>query len=227
MLKFAKKIYAKLRMAKYKRSLRKKVVFDPNTFVSTNTVFEGGNRVAEGAVVKGCQIGYGTIIGHDSDISNTRVGRYSSICVKIVRGRHPVDHVSTHPAFYSLAAQAGFTYAENQLFDEYKYADEKTKTSVIIGSDVWITRGVSIVEGVTVGDGAVILNNAVVTKDVPPYAIVGGVPAKVVRYRFDEETIAWLNELKWWNKGEEWIKAHADCFSDPMKLKKTVEKEEN
>ena len=73
-------------------------------------------------------------------------------------------------------------------------------------------------EGVTIGDGAVVAAGAIVTKDVPPYAIVGGVPAKVIKYRFDEETIKKLLELKWWEKDQAWIKGHADDFDDVEKL---------
>lgn len=225
MLNFAKRTYGKLMMALQKRKLRGKVVFDRHTVISRDTVFEGGNRVAEGAKVTKSHIGYGTIIGFGSDVSNTQVGRYSSIAPRVIRGRHPIDQVSSHPAFFSLARQAGFTYATEQRFQEFTYADPERKTSVIIGSDCWITTDVKIVEGVTVGDGAVVMCGAVVTKDVPPYAVVGGVPAKIVRYRFDPETVDWLLELRWWDKGEDWIKAHAPYFSDPKKLREVVEAE--
>ena len=225
MINFAKRIYRKILMAIQKFKLRGKVIFDRNTTISRNTTFEGGNRVAEGAKVINCHVGYGTIIGHNSDVSNTVVGKYSSVSLAVIRGRHPVDHVSTHPAFYSCAKQAGFTYVSEQCFEEFKYADPENKISVIIGNDVWLTKGCQIVEGVTIGDGAVVLNSAVVTKDVPPYAIVGGVPAKVIKYRFDQETIDWLLELKWWDKDEAWKKKYAAYFSDPKELKKILETE--
>lgn len=226
MMSAVKKLYAGLRQAAYKRRLRGKVIFDRKTSVSCDTVFEGGNRVARGASLKSCRIGYGTIIGFDADMSNTRVGRYCSVVPKIVRGRHPVDRVSTHPAFYSLAKQAGFTYAREQSFEEFKYAEPESKTSVVIGNDVWIATGAVVVEGVTIGDGAVVMCGAVVTKDVPPYAIVGGVPAKVVRYRFDPETIDWLLRLRWWDKDRQWIQDHAAYFSDPQTLRRMVEEEQ-
>lgn len=225
MLKLLKKFLWKIRTGLYKYHLRKKVVFDPHTQISCNTVFEGGNRVARGATVVNSSIGFGTLIAPDINITNTKIGRYSMIGSEIIRGRHPVDWVSTHPAFYSLQKQCGFTYVTEQLYEENKYADDKNKISVIIGSDVWLTRETKVVEGVTIGDGAVVLNGAVVTKDVPPYAIVGGVPAKIIRYRFDSDTIDWLLELKWWDKDEEWIKAHAPYFSDPQKLREVLEAE--
>ena len=81
-------------------------------------------------------------------------------------------------------------------------------------NDVWIANNSVILEGVSVKDGSVVCAGAVVTKDVPPYAIVGGVPAKVIRYRFDEEQIQYLLQLKWWDKSEEWIKNYAQYFDD-------------
>lgn len=80
-------------------------------------------------------------------------------------------------------------------------------------------------QGVTIGDGAVVAAGALVTKDVPPYAIVGGVPAKVIRYRFLESDIQFLMELKWWKKDIEWIKKYADYFADIKQLKIAIERE--
>ena len=82
-----------------------------------------------------------------------------------------------------------------------------------IGNDVWIGSDVRIIDGVSIGDGAVVAAGSVVTKDVPPYAIVGGVSSKIIRYRFDDATIKQLLELKWWNMHEDWIKENADKFT--------------
>lgn len=87
-----------------------------------------------------------------------------------------------------------------------------------IGNDVWMGNGVTIVQGVTIGDGAVLAAGAVVVKDVPPYAIVGGVPAKVIRYRFSPEIIEKLLRLKWWNKEDAWIREHRGLFSGDLRI---------
>ena len=89
--------------------------------------------------------------------------------------------MSIHPAFYSLSNYTGLTFSIDKQFSEYRYADAGSKADVIIGNDVWIGQGAKIIAGVTVHDGAVIAAGAIATKDVPPYAIVGGVPAKVIR----------------------------------------------
>lgn len=86
------------------------------------------------------------------------------------------------------------------------------KGDIIIGNDVWIGYEAVILSGVTIGDGAIIGARAVVTKDVPPYTIVGGVPAKPIRKRFDDKTIAKLYELKWWDWPEERIKANLEII---------------
>lgn len=105
-----------------------------------------------------------------------------------------------------------------EKFGDFNYIDKHQKFTVMIGNDVWIGSGVKIVEEVTIGDGAVVAEGTIVTKYVPPYAIVGGVLAKIIKYRFDEETIKKLLELKWWEKYQGWIKNNADDFDDVEKL---------
>ncbi len=108
-------------------------------------------------------------------------------------------YVSFSPMFYSTSKQCGQTFATENCFTEYRLP-------LKIGNDVWIQQGVFLCGGIEIGDGAVILAGAVVTKSVPPYAIVGGVPARIVRYRFDEETIKFLQETKWWNNNIDWFR---------------------
>lgn len=79
-----------------------------------------------------------------------------------------------------------------------------------------------VLEGVIIGDGAVIGAGALVTKNIPPYAVVGGVPAKIIKYRFDDEIVEWLIQLAWWNREPEWLRENADAFDAPGKLRERV-----
>jgi len=138
-----------------------------------------------------------------------RIGAFCSIAhgVKIyLGGEHRTDWVTTYPF--------------NYLWKSAKHikGHPKTKGDVIIGNDVWIGAGAVILSGVTVGDGAAIGNNAVVAKDVPPYAIVAGNPASIVRKRFDEETIHHLLKIKWW----EWEDNRIEKFL-PLLLNSNIE----
>jgi acetyltransferase-like isoleucine patch superfamily enzyme len=176
---------------------------------------EGGNRILDDTVFSG-RLGYGSYLGERCRISGS-VGRFCSISAEVatIPGRHPTSgFVSTHPAFYSLKGQAGFTYAKAQLFEEYAYADEEKGYGVVIGHDVLISHGVRILEGVTIGDGAVLAAGSLVRSDVEPYAIYAGVPARKIGQRFDDDTIRELLALRWWDRGHAWIEAHAPLFTD-------------
>ena len=98
-------------------------------------------------------------------------------------------------------------------------ADEKEHSAVVIGNDCWINSYVTIISGVTIGDGAVVLAGAVVTRNVPPYAIVAGVPAKVIKYRYEKQDCDWLLQTQWWNKDEEWLRENWKAFNDIEKLR--------
>jgi chloramphenicol O-acetyltransferase type B len=139
-----------------------------------------------------------------------RIGAFCSIAsgVKIyLGGEHRIDWVTTYPF--------------NVLWEKAKHikGHPKTKGDVIIGNDVWIGAGAAILSGVTIGDGAVIGTNAVVAKDVPHYAIVAGNPARIVRKRFNEETIHHLLKIRWW----EWEDKKIEKFI-PLLLDRDIEK---
>lgn len=210
-------------------SKKKNIIFENKCFIGWKSSFEGMNKICERVSFGDSHIGFGSYIGPDCNITNTLIGRYTSIAsgVKTILGAHPSDtFVSTHPCFFSLLKQSGFTYVSEQLFNEFKWIDEERKISIIIGNDVWIGANVIIMGGVTIGEGAIIATGAVVTKDIEPYGIYGGVPAKIIRYRFNSDEIKYLLNLKWWDKDENWIKENANLFNNLNNMINELQKTE-
>lgn len=194
---------------------RHKVIINTDTDIHINNSFEGNNLIGEKTIISNCTIGYGTYIGSNCRFDKTMIGKYCAIGsnVKVLAATHPTDtFVSIHPAFYSNRMQAGFSYVNEALFQEFNMVNETS--SAIIGNDVWIADDVTIMGGITVSDGAIIGTGSIVTKDVPPYAIVGGTPAKIIRYRFAEYEREKLLEIQWWNKPREWIEQKHNYFVD-------------
>ena len=200
------------------------LIFPYSSIISKDSIFEGANKIGYNTEFKG-YMGYGSYIGEESRCYG-KIGRFTSIGGRFctVVGRHPYMYpfVTTCPMFFSIRKQNGYTFVNRNLYDEILYQEEPY--SVVIGSDCWIGYDVKVVQGVKIGDGAMVLTGAVVTKDVPPYAIVGGVPAKVMKYRFDEETINFLLECKWWNNEIDWYKKNWSYLTNMNELKEYYNK---
>ena len=166
-------------------------------------VFGGSNSVKRNSNVNNSFIGFGTYIGQHCRIENCNIGNYTSIAnnVIVVSNDHPIsNNIATHPAFHrpnhKLMKKLSLSNLDVPTFQEDKTVDGKNR--VDIGSDVWVGEGVKILPGIKIGTGAVIATGAVVTKHVPPYSIVAGVPAKIIKFRFDPDIIETLINSQWW-----------------------------
>lgn len=140
-----------------------------------------------------CKVGRYTFIAQNALMQRTTVGQFCSIGPNLVCGwgDHPTNGLSTSPMFYSTRAQNGFSLSAHDKCTEHR--------PVVIGNDVLIGMNVTILDGAIIGDGAVVGAGAVVVGDVPPYAIAVGVPARVIRYRFDSDTVESLRAIGWWD----------------------------
>ena len=193
--------------------LRTKSILKPGSYAK-NSVLEGRNYLGRGTVIRNVRLGFGSYINNNGDFSDTTIGKYTSIGANVstVIGRHPLSkQAAMHPAFTNPNKIFGFSYAENKTFMD-------TLGHIEIGNDVWIGNNFLIMDGVRIGDGAVVGTGALVTKDLPPYSINTGVPAKTRRYRFEPSQAEALLELKWWDRGEKWIRSNIDSFKDADKL---------
>jgi len=186
--------------------------FYPGATVDDSSSLGKYNVIFRNTSIVDSTIGDHTFVQRDSQIHHADVGKFCSIAQRVVvgLGRHPVDYVSTHPAFYSISQPIVKSYAEKDNFAPFK--------RTAIGHDVWLGQNALITDGVTIGDGAVVAAGSVVTKDVPAYAIAGGVPARVIRYRFSEETIKELLELQWWNSDDHTLKKKYSLFQQPAEF---------
>lgn len=168
-----------------------------------NCTFEDEVRVSHSAEISNTKIEYLSSIGRYSKIVHSDIGKYCAISwnTTINAVGHPFDHLTV----------SAFPYAPyvGNFVDKRKQYHQK----VIIKNDVWIGANSVIMPGITIGNGAIIGAGAVVTKSVPDYAIVAGVPAKIIKYRFSEETIHKLLELKWWDLDPKNIKEHIELWS--------------
>lgn len=183
----------------------------PNAYVKRSRIY-GKVRIAEGAMI------YRTEIG-----GSVEIGRYTSLWgpgIFVLSGKNKITIGNFCSIARNLTIQEFFHdhsklttyYIGKNIFKENPKNEIISKGSVIIGNDVWIGVNVTIMSGVKIGDGSVIGAGSIVTKDVPPYAIVGGNPAKVLKYRFSEERIEQLLKLQWWYWTKEKIVKNKELF---------------
>lgn len=195
-----------------KKILRGKCV--RNSQVDSTAVVNSGSSVVNSTM------GAYSYCSYDCNIINARIGKFCSLANEIIIGgdEHPMEWLSTSPVFQDVKHSGpAKKFARHTL---------PTSKTTVIGNDVWIGDRAIVKQGVTVGDGAVIGAGAIVTKDVPPYAVVAGVPAKLIKFRFDEDIIKELLQSEWWNLLDEEIERYAHLIKDPIAFTKALKERE-
>ncbi len=148
-----------------------------------------------------------SVVRYEGDARVVRIGNFCSIAEGVVfipGGNHRTDWVTTWPARAVL-----------DLPGAYEDGHPASRGDIAVGNDVWIARGATVMSGVSIGDGAVVGGMSVVTRDVPPYAVVAGNPAEVRRYRFEPDVIEALLSIAWWNWPMEDIAERVDDLCSP------------
>jgi acetyltransferase-like isoleucine patch superfamily enzyme len=187
----------------FKRRKLLSVFRDKNLLLGTGVSlseyqFGNHNYVGNGVSLESTSLGDHTYINANSTLRYCKIGKFCSIGsnVKAGLGIHPTHMISTHPSFYSKNKDFK-TFSDQNYFQEYK--------TITIGNDVWIGENAIIMGGLTIGDGAIIAAGALVTKDVEPYQVVGGIPAKHMKFRFSQKIIEDILNTRWWDLEEEWF----------------------
>lgn len=192
--------------------------FGSECIVGEGCGFEEGVNVGSRTTLVHSHVGRYSSIGFESMYVGCQIGRFCSLGPRVLAGlgRHPTDFVSTSPVFYAPHhSGVRISFVTEQRFDE--------SLPISIGHDVWIGANAVLMDGIVIGSGAIIGAGAVVTRDVEPYAIVGGVPAKLIRRRFDQDVIEKLLNIHWWDKPLPWLQQTGDSFADIVSFLNAVE----
>ena len=191
----------------FERKLGAKPCIHPSASVQESCAIGAWTEIGERTQFQEVTMGDFSYICQDGDVIYTTIGKYCSIAsgVRINPGNHPLERAALHHFSYRSEM---FELGE----DDLSFFDWRRKSHVTIGNDVWLGHGVTVMPGVVIGDGAVIGSGAVVTKDVESFTIVAGVPAKILRKRFDEETCVKLSALKWWDWSHDVMKERLNDF---------------
>lgn len=190
--------------------------------VKKGTIINGPVKIGRKVFFSG-EIGSYSYIGDNCRLGKVKIGKFCSISpnVKVVNGNHPLFYVSTSPVFYSTLKQCGKSFVSKNTFNELSYTESGYCCE--IGNDVWIGENVIIKSGVKIGDGAVIAMGAVVTHDVKPYTICGGVPAKIIKNRFDDINIYNIvKNSKWWDSDSSILSKYASYVNNPIEFIKKI-----
>ena len=166
------------------------------------------SKVESGSNVSNVRMGKHSFCGYDCEISNCNIGSYVSIANNVIigGGTHPMNWVGMSPVFYE---------GRDSVKKKFSTFKRPPPMKTIIGSDVWIGNNVLIKQGVTIGNGAVIGMGSVVTKNVKDYSVVGGVPSKEIKKRFNKDIIEQLVKIEWWNFSDNEIEKYAKFFNSP------------
>jgi acetyltransferase-like isoleucine patch superfamily enzyme len=188
-------------------------IFHENVHINKTTTVGINSVIFSNTILNDCNIGIYTYVQKSSNIYNTEIGNYCSIAsnVSIGLAAHPTNFICTSPVFYDNTQPLPKFFVKKPIF-------QNVLPRTIIGSDVWIGQSVMIKAGVTVGIGSIIGAGSIVTKNVPPYSVVVGVPAKTIKMRFSDDLIVELLNSKWWEEDPNVLKSLNSSFSNPKEF---------